>query len=64
MVQLHTRYIFGFAGGSRFVRGGVMEERKLERLIKAQYNYCSFWRLLCSQLLISCTCTLVEGIFA
>ena len=61
MVQLHAGYIFGFAGGSGFVKGGVMEEGKLERLMQAQYGHRSFWLLLCYHLLISCTCTLVGG---
>ena len=59
MIQLHARYIFGFVGGSGFVRGEMVEKAKLERLTQAQYGHRSFWLLLCYHLLISCTCTLV-----
>ena len=64
MVQLHTGYIFGSAGGSGLVREGAVEEGKLERLTQAQHGHRSFWLLLCSRSLISCTCTLVVGISA
>ena len=42
----------------------TVEERKLERLTQAQHGHRSFWLLLYSRSLISCTCKLVVGICA
>lgn len=40
----------GSAGGSGFVRGGVVKEGRLKRLTQAQHGHCSFRLLLCLSL--------------